>query len=124
MPTRPRTTSSRPPQPGPRPTARTRTRVPSPASTAPPPQNDLPLPHERDEATGATNRRPDPVIQQAKRDIERRLVDTDLRATPGLDAQRRDALVSGRDTEVHPAQVPVSRKHLPPARHMGRKQGG
>jgi hypothetical protein len=38
---------------------------------------------------------PDPVIEQAKRDIDAGLVDTDMRATPGLDAARRKALVPG-----------------------------
>jgi hypothetical protein len=35
------------------------------------------------------------VMVQAHRDIEAGLVDTDMRATPGMDAQRRDALVPG-----------------------------
>ena len=55
----------------------------------------LPLPHERDESTGATATAPDPVIAQAKRDIDAGLVDTDMRATPGLDAKRRAKLVPG-----------------------------
>jgi hypothetical protein len=38
---------------------------------------------------------PDPVIQQAKRDIDAGLVDTDMHATPGLDAARRARLVPG-----------------------------
>jgi hypothetical protein len=38
---------------------------------------------------------PDPVIEQAKRDIDAGLVDTDMRATPGLDAERRARLVPG-----------------------------
>jgi hypothetical protein len=33
---------------------------------------------------------------QAKRDIDAGLVDTDMRATPGLDAQRREHLVPGQ----------------------------
>ena len=53
----------------------------------------LPLPHERDESPGNTATQPDPVIVQAKRDLDRGLVDTDLRATPGLDAARRKGLV-------------------------------
>ena len=55
----------------------------------------LPLPHERDQSTGATAAAPDPVIAQAKRDIDAGLVDTDMRATPGLDAKRRAKLVPG-----------------------------
>jgi len=56
---------------------------------------DLPLPHERDESTHSVAAKPDPVMVQAHRDIEAGLVDTDMRATPGLDAQRRAAMVPG-----------------------------
>ena len=38
---------------------------------------------------------PDAVMQQAKRDIDAGLVDTDMRATPGLDAALRNKLVPG-----------------------------
>ena len=38
---------------------------------------------------------PDPVITQAKRDLDAGLVDTDMRATPGLDADLRARLVPG-----------------------------
>jgi hypothetical protein len=47
------------------------------------------------EATGETAVRPDPTMQQAKRDLDAGMVDTDMRATPGLDAQRRATLVRG-----------------------------
>jgi hypothetical protein len=56
---------------------------------------DLPLPHERDQSTPNTNPQPDPVILQAKRDLDAGLVDTDMRATPGLDAKKRRELVPG-----------------------------
>ena len=56
---------------------------------------DLALPHERDEAAHATAPVPDAVIVQAKRDIDAGLVDTGMRATPGLDAERRARLVPG-----------------------------
>jgi hypothetical protein len=46
-------------------------------------------------ATHYTADAPDPVIQQAKRDIDAGLVDTDMRATAGLDAARRVRLVPG-----------------------------
>lgn len=58
----------------------------------------LPLPHERDEspeATDATPKTPDPMIAQAKRDIDAGLVDTDMHATPGLDADLRERMVPG-----------------------------
>lgn len=55
----------------------------------------LNLPHERDESLNATAATPDPVMVQAKRDIDAGLVDTDIRATPGLDAKLRAKLVPG-----------------------------
>lgn len=55
----------------------------------------LPLPHERDESTHTTAAEPDPVMVQAKRDIDAGMVDTDMRATPGLDAELRARLVPG-----------------------------
>ena len=51
------------------------------------------LPHERDQATDQTNPAVDPVIDRARKDIEQGQVDTDMRATPGLDAERRRRLV-------------------------------
>lgn len=55
----------------------------------------LPLPHERDESTEATIKPPDPVMIQAKRDLDTGQVDTDMHATPGLDAKQRARLVPG-----------------------------
>ena len=54
---------------------------------------ELPLPHERDQSTGQTDPQPREVIRQAKRDIDKGLVDTDMRATPGLDAERREEML-------------------------------
>ena len=56
---------------------------------------DLPLPHERDQSIDATAPAPDPKMVQAHRDIEAGQVDTDMHATPGLDAKRRAQLVPG-----------------------------
>lgn len=53
------------------------------------------LPHDRDQQATATNPEPDPQIQRAARDLKQGQVDTDLRATPGLDADRRGDLVKG-----------------------------
>lgn len=53
------------------------------------------LPHERDQSKNTTAKAPDPVVVQAKRDIDAGLVDTDMRATPGLSAKRRARLVPG-----------------------------
>jgi hypothetical protein len=51
------------------------------------------LPHERDEASDGTHSRPREMMQKAKRDLDAGLVDTDLRTTPGLDADRRRRIV-------------------------------
>lgn len=54
---------------------------------------DLALPHERDAATGHVAAEPDAAIRQAKQDLDRGLVDTDMWGTPGLDNERREHLV-------------------------------
>ena len=67
-----------------------------PRGAKPPTLNpDLPLPHERDQSIDATAKAPDPQMVQAQRDIDAGLVDTDMRAPPGLDAKRRARLVPG-----------------------------
>ena len=53
------------------------------------------LPHERDQQNNATHPDPDPGIERAARDLQQGQVDTDMRATPGLDADRRGKLVKG-----------------------------
>lgn len=60
----------------------------------PAPVKSLALPHERDESSDVAAE-PDPVMVQAKRDIDAGMVDTDMRATPGLDAEQRARLVPG-----------------------------
>ena len=58
----------------------------------------MPVPHERDQgSTPVTGPEPPDraTMKQAHQDLERGLVDTDLRATPGLDAERRRQLVPG-----------------------------
>lgn len=62
-------------------------------TTTPAPAADLPLPHERDQSTRSTAAKPDKVVAQAKRDLDAGLVDTDMHATAGIDAQRREAMV-------------------------------
>jgi hypothetical protein len=57
------------------------------------PASTLPLPHERERSAGHVNPKPQRKMVQAKRDIEAGQVDTDMRATPGLDAQKRSSLV-------------------------------
>jgi hypothetical protein len=88
-----------------------RTNAPVATTTSEPPQADitasgadpapkwlgvrLPLPHERDESVSGTPAPPDGTIDQARRDIESGKVDTDMHATPGLDADNRARLVPG-----------------------------
>jgi hypothetical protein len=54
----------------------------------------LPMPHERDQSLDQVERQPDPRIEQARADLAAGQVDTDMRAKPGLDAQRRASIVS------------------------------
>ncbi len=70
-------------------------RVIDPGVKAPMSPAGLALPHERDESTNTTATAPDPKMVQAKRDIDAGLVDTDMHATPGLDAALRERLVPG-----------------------------
>ena len=57
--------------------------------------SSLALPHERDESPDAAPVAPDENIKQAKRDLDRGLVDTELRTAAGLDAERREKLLRG-----------------------------
>jgi hypothetical protein len=81
--------------------ARTRRPVGRQVATAPrvvaKPGPDGPpaLPNERDESTSVAAVAPDSLMIQAKRDIDAGLVDTDMRATPGLDANLRARMVPG-----------------------------
>ena len=59
------------------------------------PEGKPSLPHERDQQNTATNAQPDPQVDRAARDLKQGQVDTDLRATPGLDAERRGGMVKG-----------------------------
>ena len=75
----------------------------APESPGTPPGSDkVQLPHERDESagagstaghgSGAAGEQQRRVAHQAAKDLAEGQVDTDMHATPGLDAQRRDAL--------------------------------
>jgi hypothetical protein len=63
------------------------------------------MPHERDEKTGEVGHFDDPRIKQAKRDLDAGQVDTDMRATPGLDAAQRERLVPSPTTPDKPANA-------------------
>lgn len=56
-------------------------------------EQGLRLPHERDQSLDATSDAPDPVMRQAHDDIASGQVDTDMRQTPGLDAEQRKKMV-------------------------------
>ena len=64
------------------------------------------LPHERDQAAGQVSSAPDPIIEQASRDLDAGRVDTDMRATPGLDAARRARLVPTPAPDANPDPDP------------------
>ena len=89
---------------------------------APDHDDDVQLPHERDQSvgtdatggmgSGAAGEQQRAVIGQAHDDLEQGQVDTDLRATPGLDAQRRDRLLkdaTGKANASDPAVKPRAR---------------
>lgn len=88
----------------------------------------LQLPHERDESADATDGQPDAVMAQAQRDIENGLVDTDLRATPGLDAAERERLLKEFETQSRDATAAPGRQrgskrtNAPPAPSGGKKR--
>lgn len=66
------------------------------------PESHLPKPD--------TASKPNPAIKQADRDLRRGLVDTDMWATPGLDAERRQAATT-RDPKTD-APAPGSGKSV------------
>lgn len=66
--------------------------APTPRRRGKPPQAQ---PRRRDTATHSKVTEPDPVMVQAKRDIDAGLLDTDMHATPALDAELRAELVPG-----------------------------
>lgn len=85
----------------------------APGST--PPQGDdehMELPHERDQSTQNTAAEPDTEMKQASKDLAEGQVDTDMRASPGLDAEQRKRYVpgaGGQKPEPAPASGPPSR---------------
>ncbi len=86
------------------------------------PKSSLRLPHEQDESADQTAAKPDAVIVQAHRDLAAGMVDTDMRATPGLDAQRRAGLVPGPGGQPTQSQKgPVA--PTPPASASERASG-
>ena len=78
----------------------------------------LPLPHERDESISTTPTGPDAVIEQAMRDIATGKVDTDMRATPGLDAANRAAMVPGPGGKPAAAVPPDTKTRRSPGKKV------
>lgn len=78
---------------------RRRPRAPTPPAEPSLPPGPLPpnsgrkLPGERDDAMDSDGHTSGELMRQAARDLAAGQVDTDLRATPGLDAPRRRKLV-------------------------------
>jgi len=67
------------------------------------------LPHERDQQNSATNPKPDPQVKRAAHDLQQGQVDTDMRATPGLDAEQRGKLVKGGENSAGGAKAGTRR---------------
>lgn len=80
------------------------------ACPAGPDDDKLELPHERDQASDSTARAPDPAMKQAHEDLKNGLVDTDMRATPGLDAEQRGRQVPGPGGQRPPTDAAPRRK--------------
>lgn len=75
----------------------------APGSSHPERGKGLPLPHERDESASSVAAAPDPQIVQAKHDLDAGMVDTDMRATPGLDAELRKKMIPGEGGKPPPS---------------------
>lgn len=92
-------------------------RSPRAPGSEPPTEADehLELPHERDQSVSSTSPRPDPGMRQAHKDLEAGQVDTDMRATPGLDAEQRSQYVPGAGGQ------PPSKRAAPPSPTAPRK---
>lgn len=92
-------------------------RSPRAPGSLPPTEADehLELPHERDQSTRNTSSRTDPGMRQAQKDLEAGQVDTDMRATPGLDAEQRRHYVPGAGGQ------PPSKHAAPPSPTAPRK---
>lgn len=77
-----------------------------PEPGAPPPrgtqETDLRTQNERDQSSDAAGNAPRPVIEQAKRDIDAGLVDTDLHGTPGMGAERQRELLEREKKRSEP----------------------
>ncbi len=73
---------------------------PTPPLIPPPMHDPMPDPISDPTPHPISDPVPDPIIIQAKRDIDAGMVDTDMRATPGLDAQQRRKLVPGSGGKI------------------------
>lgn len=76
----------------------TRTIRGQPASEQPPPGGDetddaMRMPFEQDQSSDSSADEPHDKMRQAKKDLDAGLVDTDLRNSPGQDAERQKELL-------------------------------
>ena len=76
----------------------TRTIRGRPANDQPPSGNDetedaMRMPFEQDQSSDSSAERPHEKMRQAKKDLDAGLVDTDLRGSPGQDAERQRELL-------------------------------
>lgn len=76
-------------------------------------EDHLRLPHERDQSTDSTAPAPDPDIRQAHEDLQEGQVDTDMRSTPGLDAEQRTGYVPGAGGRSPSQKAPPSSPTAP-----------
>ena len=58
------------------------------------PDDPMRMPFEHDQSSDASAEQPHEKMRQAKRDLDAGLVDTDLRNTPGQDAERQRELLA------------------------------
>lgn len=94
--TRPPADSHDPLHPGSGPVHVKKTPVAPGSIPAPDDDEELKMPHERDQSVEeSTADEPDAHMVQAKKDLDAGQMDTDMRAVPGLDAERRAKAVGG-----------------------------
>ncbi len=104
----------------------------APGSPLPADDRDLALPHERDTSTGtastgqqgqdAAGMRQRELMKRAADDLAEGQVDTDLRASPGLDAQTRERLL--REHGATRSAAPAGQQAGHQAGHQVEHQAG
>ncbi len=85
----------------------TRTIRGAPGGTQPPASTGdtdgaMRMPFERDQSSDSSADRPRAVIKQAKKDLDAGLVNTDLRGSPGQDAEQQRKLLDAEKARSRP----------------------